>query len=123
MSESQIFEVHRLAQAANSKADSADHKAQLAQSDIAHHEKICAERYNNINTQLGDIKTAASKAAEGQKESTGKLYDAIHRIEVQVAGMAAAGATKTGTTDNLLKWGGWVVAGLFGLIKLATILT
>ncbi len=120
MSDAQIFEVHRLAQQANSKAESALHDAAAAKSDILHHEKICAERYTNINGQLVDIKNAASKAADGQKESNGRIYDTLHRLEVAIATQATSAVTKVSTSDLMLRWGGLIagiVGGCYGIMK------
>ncbi len=117
-----IEEVHRLAQEAHKEAREAHHIAEVANNDIAAHEKLCSERYAAINTQLREIKEGASKGADAQKISNSSMYDAIHRIEVEVARIAASATSKTGTTDNLLKWGGWAIAGIIGLSKIILIM-
>lgn len=53
--DNQLFEVHRLAQAAQQTADRADHKAETAVIAQSTHEKLCSERYQDIKEKLVPI--------------------------------------------------------------------
>jgi len=72
-------EAYRLAQMAMSEARDAKHIADIGAVSISSHEKICAERYEKINSALNTIPTLVSSITELRVEqaraiSTNKMF-------------------------------------------------
>lgn len=88
-------------------AEKADHRAEQAQMSIDAHEKICAERYSNIATQLKDVKEAQGKAADAHKASQDKIYTAIDELRKT--------AYKAGGIDLAVRYG-CLFIGAIGVI-------
>lgn len=58
-----------------------DSKAELAMHTITSYEKICTERYENINKQLEGVRMAQSKAADAEKLSIEKIYLSLDELK------------------------------------------
>ncbi len=78
-------EAYRLAQMAMSEARDAKHIADISAVSISSHEKICAERYEKINSALNTIPTLVSSITELRVEqaraiSTNKMFAYVTAI-------------------------------------------
>ena len=78
-------ETYRLAQLALSEARDAKHMAEIGNLTISQHEKICAERYEKINSTLNTIPALISSITELRVEqaraiSTNKMFAYVTAI-------------------------------------------
>lgn len=114
MTDKELFEVHRLAQQAHSKAQGADHKADTALLEQAAHEKICAERYHNIDKQLTKIETAQSTAAAAAANAIEKIYIVLNELR----GSDNIAKGKRSASDHIFRYaclGVTAIVALYGL--------
>lgn len=86
--DSNLLEVHRLAQAALTTATEAAHHADLVEKTILSHEQICGERYGTIKDDLKEVKQAQSFANADHKSSIEKVYLVLDTLRT-TAGKAA----------------------------------
>ena len=111
-----IFEVHRLAQAAQEKAMVADHKADTALLSQAAHEKLCAERYNHIDKQLTKIEKAQSDSSTAHHVAVEKIYIVLNELRTS-DGYAKGGRS---TADHIFRYiclGVGALIAIFGVTR------
>lgn len=101
MSESpQFLEVHRLAQLAHNLAMEASHKADNAIQSNEAHEKLCTERYNNIDKQLTKIERSQSDAAITFTATIEKIYIVLNELR----GGASFNTGSKSTADHIFRY-------------------
>lgn len=104
-------------------AVNAQHTADLALKEQAGHERVCSERYANINTTLTEIKSAQAKANDNALQTTEKVYLAINEIRTQLTQTAIAAAGNSGKVsgaDTVFKYACMLIAAggvIFGFMK------
>lgn len=74
----------------------AKHTADLALQNQAAHERLCAERYSNINRQLSDVALTQKDAARDFNTSISKIYGVLDSLR--------ATANKAGGIDIALRY-------------------
>lgn len=83
-------EVARLAQLAHTKAMEADMKAESARMSLSAHEKLTAERYENLNLRITDMNTQISNAGAKHEATIEKIYLALDKLKEAVSKAAGA---------------------------------
>jgi hypothetical protein len=110
-----LSEAYRLAQTALSDAKVADHKAESALSAQAGHEKLCAERYGNIDRNLGRIELAQKEATQTHYMAVEKIYTVLN--ELRTTNSEEAGGRSR--SDTLFRYSCLLIGAVWTLILIA----